>query len=132
MALVSCCLSAVMIAALPDLRALLLPPPPPAVVGPASASPYYLWVGLETRNPEAFQVVLESGFWANRRVDAVAHDGSVRAEIRLRRLSHNTVPDSEDGTLWIERRRRFLFREFDPGERVGRYTFSYVTHGSDE
>jgi hypothetical protein len=50
----------------------------------------------------------------------------VRAEIRLQRVARQTTDDEEDGTVWIERRRWFLGREFTPGERVGRYSFSYV------
>ena len=38
----------------------------------------------------------------------------------------HSMPE-EDGVVWIERRRRFLGREYLPGERVGRYTFSYVS-----
>lgn len=122
--------SAVMLVALPDVRSILWPPPPPVVVGPASASPYHLWVSLDTRRPEAFSVLLESDFWSNRRAEVKEHsgaNGSMRAEIRLRRLSRDLVSDAEDGTIWIERRRRFLSREFTSGERVGRYSLSYVS-----
>ena len=40
--------------------------------------------------------------------------------------------DEDDGTIWIERRRTFLTREFFPGERVGRYPLSYVSRLSHE
>ena len=40
-------------------------------------------------------------------------------------------PAIEDGTVWVERRRRFLTREFAPGERVGRYSLSYLTRLHD-
>jgi hypothetical protein len=122
--------SVVMLLALPDVATILWPPPPPVVVGPASVSPYHLWVSLDTRRPEAFSVVLESDFWSNRRAEVREHagaNGSMRAEIRLRRLSRDLVSDAEDGTIWIERRRRFLSREFTAGERVGRYSLSYVS-----
>jgi hypothetical protein len=33
-----------------------------------------------------------------------------------------------DGDVWVERRRRFLTREFNPGERVGRYSLNYLSH----
>jgi hypothetical protein len=121
--------SMVLLVALPDLRSLLLPPPAPAVVAPSSPSPYHLWVSLDTKHPDRFLVVLESGFWSNRRSEVTLQTGaspSVRAEIRLQRVARQTTDDEEDGTVWIERRRWFLGREFTPGERVGRYSFSYV------
>lgn len=122
--------SVVVIAALPDLQWILLPPPAPAVVAPSSPSPYHLWVSLDTKHPDRFLVVLESGFWSNRRSEVTFQRGSspsARAEIHLRRLARQTADDEEDGTVWIERRRWFLGREFAPGERVGRYSFSYVS-----
>jgi hypothetical protein len=122
--------STVMLAALPDLRNVLIPPPSPAVVPPSSPSPYYLWVSLDTKHPEAFTVSLESGFWANRRADVGSYegaDGSVRAELRLNRVGIQTTGDEEDGTVRIERRRKLLTREFEPGERVGSYSFSHIT-----
>jgi len=54
-------------------------------------------------------------------------DGSVRSEIRLNRLDHQTTLDDQDGTVWVERRRAFLGRDFMPGERVGSYSLSYIT-----
>jgi hypothetical protein len=122
--------SLAMVAAAPDLRHIISPPPAPAAVGPSSPSPYELWVSLDTPDPEQFSVVFESGFWANRRSEVMAYRGSnpsVRAEIRLSRLTRQTTHDAEDGTVWIERRQRFLNREFAPGERVGRYSFSYLS-----
>ena len=122
-------LTGAMLFALPDLRSVLLPPPAPAVVAPSSPSPYHIWVSLDTRDPDRFLVVFESGFWSNRRAEVMAQRGnspSLRAEIRLQRLARQTTDDEEDGTIWIERRRRFLWREFAPCERVGRYTLSYV------
>jgi len=118
-----------MLLALPDLRGVLLPRPAPNVVGPSSESPYHVWVSLDTANPKDFSVVLESRFWANRRVSVAAYSGenaSVRAELKLDRMVGRLSPDIDDGTVWIERRRRFLTREFAPGERVGRYSLSYV------
>jgi hypothetical protein len=125
--------SAVMLAALPDFRATLAPSPAPIALPPASPTPYFLWVSLDTDAPDYFQVVLESKSWANRRASVTKHPGphgSIRAEIRLQRVV-DTPPatlafDGEDGTVWIERRRRFLSREYHPGERVGRYAFSYL------
>ena len=122
--------STAMLVALPDLRSILIPPPAPAVVAPSSPSPYYLWVSLDTKHPDRFLVVLESGFWSNRRAEVSWQGGanpSLRAEIRLHRLVRQTANDEEDGTVWIERRRRFLMREFAPGERVGHYSFSHVS-----
>ncbi len=122
--------SIVMLAALPDIRNVLDPPPPPAVVAPGSPSPYYLWVSLNTKRPEAFDVTLESGFWSNRRASVAAYggpDGSVRAEMRLNRLVRQTSVDEEDGTVWIQRRRKFLTRDYESGERVGSYSFSHIT-----
>ena len=122
--------SVALLAALPDLRHLVLPEPAPNVVAPFSLSPYRLWVSLDTRHPDAFSVVLESEFWANRRAPVLAYGGakaSARAELSLHRLSAYPTGDIEDGTVWVERRRRFLTREFAPGERVGRYSLSYVT-----
>lgn len=123
-------MSIVMLTALPDLRNVLSPPPSPAVVSPGSPSPYYLWVSLDTGHPEAFNVVLESGFWSNRRAEVASYEGangSVRAELRLNRVSFQTTGDEEDGTVWIERRRKLLGREFESGERIGSYSFSYIT-----
>jgi len=127
--------STVMLVALPDIRNVLDPPPPPAVVTPSSPSPYYLWVSLDTKRPEAFDVVFESGFWSNRRADVAPHadpGGSARAEMRLNRLGRQTTVEQEDGTVWIERRRKFLTREYQSGEQVGRYSLSYVTQLGNE
>nr|MDP9177517.1 hypothetical protein [Gemmatimonadota bacterium] len=123
-------ISIVMLAALPDLRNVLSPPPSPAVVSPSSPSPYYLWVSLDTGRPEAFTVVLESGFWSNRRADVASFEGangSVRAELRLNRVGFQTTGDEENGTVWIERRRKLLNREYESGERIGSYSFSHIT-----
>jgi hypothetical protein len=122
--------SIVMLAALPDLRNVLSPPPSPVVVPPSSPSPYYLWISLDTKHPEAFTVVLESGFWSNRRAQVASYEGangSVRAELRLNRLGFQTTSDEENGTVWIERRRKLLTREYESGERIGSYSFSYIT-----
>jgi hypothetical protein len=121
--------SVVMLAAAPDLRHIIVPPAAPVAVAPSSPSPYELWVSLDTPDPEQFSVVFESSFWANRRSDVATYGGnnpSVRAEIRLSRLTRQATQDAEDGTVWIERRQRFLGRELAPGERVGRYTFAYL------
>ena len=123
--------SLIMLAALPDIRNVLAPPPAPAVVTPASPSPYYLWVSLDTKRPRAFQVAMESDFWANRRTDVTNHsgpDGSARAEILLSRAARQATIDEEEGTLSIERRRAFLSRDYEPGERVGSYSLSYITN----
>jgi len=120
---------------LPDLRSILLPPPPPSGVGPGSPSPDYLCVSLATNDPDAFEVAFESNYWANRRSDVSLHGGanaSTRAEIRLRRLSAPTSYYDDDGMIWVERRRRFLNREFEPGERVGCYTLAYLISISRE
>jgi hypothetical protein len=120
----------VMALALPDIRNVLQPPAPPRAVAPGSPSPYYLWVSLDTKRPEAFRAALESGFWSNRRAYVFAYggaDGSSRAEMRLSRHPRQTSIDEQDGIVWIERRRTFLGREFQPGERVGSYPLSYLT-----
>jgi hypothetical protein len=130
MNLVSVAVSLAMLAATPDLRHIIIPPPAPAAVAPSSPTPYQLWVSLDTAEPEQFSVVFESGFWANRRSEVAAYGGSnasVRGEIRLSRLTRQTTQDAEDGIVWIERRQRLLGREFAPGERVGRYTFAYLS-----
>ncbi|MEO8333874.1 MAG: hypothetical protein ABI664_02810 [bacterium] len=122
--------SAVMLAAMPSVGSILLPPTAPWVTPQPSTSPYSVWLGVESSMPDAFYVVLESNFWANRRAPVQRHpgaDGSVRAEIALRRLSRHQSNDEEDGIFWLERRRYFLTRVFDPGERIGRYSFSYLT-----
>ena len=121
--------SLTMLAGMPGLMGILRPPPAPMVVAPSSPSPYYLWVSLDTRKPEAFYVVLESEFWANRRGTVARHGGanaSTRTELRLMRLRRAATQNEEDGVIWIERRRQFLGRSFMPGERVGRYDLSYV------
>ena len=122
--------SIVMALALPDIRNVLRPPDAPRVVGPGSPSPYYLWVSLDTDRPDAFKAQLESQFWSNRRADVVAYggaDGSVRAEMRLTRNGRPGTIDDQDGTVWIERRRKFLGREFAAGERIATYPFARVT-----
>ena len=119
-----------MLMALPDLRSILLPYPAPVAVTPASSSPYYLWVSLDTKYPKYFSAVLESAYWSNRRSEVKARGGvtpSVRAEIQLHRLTGMTAANEEDGVVWIERRRRFLGREFYPGERVGHYSIPYLS-----
>jgi hypothetical protein len=123
-------ISIVMLVALPDLRSLLLPHQPPVAVEPASPSPYYLWISLDTKHPAYFSAVLDSGYWSNRRSNIQRHGGinpSVRAEFQLHRLTGVTAAKEEDGVVWIERRRRFLSREFLPGERVGHYSIAYLT-----
>ena len=121
-----------MLAALPDLRSVLLPPAAPIPVPPASASPYELWVSLDTKHPEYFSVSLESDYWSNRRAEVKRYGGfapSVRAEIPFHRLlGANPAANEEAGVVWIERRRRFLSREFVGGERVGRYSIPYLSH----
>jgi len=120
----------VMALALPDIRNVLQPPAPPSAVSPGSPSSYYLWISLDTDRPEAFKAALESGFWSNRRANVIAYggaDGSSRAEMRLSRHRRESTIDEEDGIVWIERRRTFLGREFQPGERVGSYPLSYLT-----
>lgn len=122
-------LSVLMVCALPDIRGILLPPRAPLAVTPSSPSPYHLWVSLDTRYPQYFNVALESRYWANRRAEVAAYPGvnaSVRAEIRLHRVTRPANLNEEDGIVWVERRHGFLGREFAPGERVGRYTFSYL------
>jgi hypothetical protein len=109
-----------MLAASPDLRGILRPPPAP-MVAPLSLSPYQLQVGLDTDWPRDFAVVLESDFWANRRATVSAAGNMPRVELRLSRLARQRSHDVDDGILWVERRRRFLTREFLEGERVGRF-----------
>jgi hypothetical protein len=122
--------SVAMLCAFPDLKAILSPPSAPTVVAPSSSSSYYLWVSLATKDPGCFRVVLESDFWSNRRVNVTAQRGAstpARAEILLRRQSHPSGRE-DDATIWVERRLRFLTREYAPGEHVGRYSLSYLTH----
>jgi len=121
--------SCVMLFALQDLWCILLPPRAPDIVTPSSPSPYYLWVSLDTKHPEYFEVVLESKYWSNRRAKVARYSGanaSVRAEILLHRLTGQIAQDGEDGTVWIERRRRFLTREYASEERVGCYSVAYL------
>ena len=116
-------------AAMADLRSTLLPPSPPMVIRPVSPSPYYLWVSLDTPRAEDFRVVLESRYWTNRRTNVVQYSGpnaSNRAEIRLLRFSHARGNNPEDGTIWVERRRKFLWRDYTAGERVGQFTLPYL------
>ena len=120
--------SAVMLVALPDLRRIVWPAPVPSVVRASSSSSYELSVSLDTRRPGDFSVVFESEYWANRRAAVVPRDDlPPNAEVRLTRTSTQAGSDEENGTVWIERRRRFLGREMAPGERVGHYTLSYVS-----
>ena len=122
--------SVVMALALPDIRNVLAPPAPPRAVSPGSPSPYYLWVSLDSKRAEAFRAALESEFWSNRRADVVAYggaDGSVRAEMRLSRHARPSTIDEQDGTVWIERRRKFLNRDFMGGERIASYPLAHIT-----
>jgi len=122
--------SAIMLLAVPDLRSILFPHPAPVAVVPASPSPYELWVSLDTRHPEYFSAILESEYWSNRRADVRQYHGvspSVRAQIPFHRLTGITTANENHGHVWIERRQRFLMREYNPGERVGRYSIPYLT-----
>jgi len=124
-------ISAIMLAALPDLRSVLLPDPAPMTVLPSSPSPYELWVSLDTKHPQYFSVVLESDYWSNRRADVKPYfeiTPSFRAEMHFHRLTGSTTANEDNGVVWIERKRRFLSREFFPGERVGRYSIPYLSH----
>ena len=127
--------SIVMLLALPDILNVLDPPAPPAAVNPLSPSPYFLWVSLDTKRPSAFDVAFESGFWSNRRANVTKYpdpNGSARAEIRLNRLPRQSTIDAQDGTVWIERRRKFLGRDYEPGERVGTYSLYHINRlGND-
>ena len=119
-----------MLLALPDIRNTLQPPAPPRAVTPGSPSPYYLWVSLDSDRSNAFAVSLESGFWSNRRANVVAYggaDASKRAELRLTRNGHQSTIDEQDGIVWIERRRKFLGREYQTGERVASFPFAHLT-----
>jgi len=86
-------------------------------------------------HPDQFLVVLESSYWLNRRVEVSplkGADGSARAEIHLQRSEAASTTDLEDGTVWIERRYRFLGREFAPGGHIGRYDVSYLNRMGHE
>jgi hypothetical protein len=75
-----------MLLALPDLRGILLPPPAPLPVRIAAPAPDVVRVGLETRHPRHFTVLMTSQFWSNRRVDvarAVGPGSVAYAELRL-------------------------------------------------
>jgi hypothetical protein len=124
--------SAAVLAAVSDLRGILLPPRAPTVAGPSSVSPYRLQVGLDTDRPGEFAVVLESDFWANRRASVTAGGGAApHAELRLSRLTHQRSRDIDDGVVWVERRHRFLTREFVQGERVGRFPLASLVQARD-
>jgi hypothetical protein len=126
--------SAAMLVALPDLRGILLPPAAPTPTRAASTSPDVVRVVLHTRHPRQFAVLMTSGFWSNRRVDLVSDgstDTTAYAELRLTRSADQTTRDVLDGTVWVERRRRFLTREFTPGERVGQYSLTYFSGARD-
>jgi hypothetical protein len=121
--------SLAMLAAAFDIRAILWPYPAPAITSPASPTPYYLWVTLDTRHPRYFNVQLESDFWVNRQVNVSRYggaDASVRAEVSLRRVSAKPAGDESSGTVWVQRRQLFLTREFSPGQRVGCYTLPFL------
>lgn len=122
--------STVMLIALPDLRSILFPHRAPAAIAPASLSPYELWISLDTKHPQYFHAVLESDYWSNRRAEVKRYGGvtpSVRAQIPFHRLTGITSANENQGYVWIERRQRFLMREYNPGERVGRYSIPYLT-----
>jgi hypothetical protein len=120
--------SAMMLVATPGILSILAPPPAPTPVARPSASSSQLEIGVESRSPASFYVAMESDYWANRRV-RVEDDpagAAPRALLHLRRLMRPRTTDADDGTVWIERRRHFLSREFAPGDRVGRYFLSYL------
>lgn len=126
--------SVVVIAGASDLRGILLPAPAPVVVAPFSPTTYQLWVSLDTRRPQDFAVTLESVFWANRRADVTVVEGAAvppRAELRMTRRNVPVASEIDHGTVWIERRRHFLGREYAPGERVGQYTVNYLSRYLD-
>ncbi len=118
--------SAAMLIALPDLGNVVLPPAAPIVVATAGSSPFHLAITLDSPAAEAFAVALESRFWANRRQVLQRTGGVSRANIPLHRLSQRVQWELDDGTLWVERRRGFLFRDYAPGERVGAYSLRYL------
>jgi hypothetical protein len=123
-------LSLVVMAGLPDLRSILFPPAVPNPVAPSCPSPYELWVSLDTKQPQYFNVVFESDYWSNRSVEVRRHNEtiqSVRGVISFHRAMGMTSAHEDDGIVWVERRRRFLTREFLPGERVGRYSIPYLS-----
>jgi hypothetical protein len=112
-----------------DMWCILRPPEPPLAIAASSPSPSFLRIGLQTTQPKYFKVLLESEYWVNRRapVGAPASPFDVPyAEIPLVRAARPTTgdADTDEGTVWVERRRLFLGREFQFGERVGRYSVS--------
>lgn len=126
--------SVAMLASLPDLLSILIPPTAPIVVGPVVASPYQVQLNLATAHPGRFSVVLESAFWANRqaRLERSTIVGtSAVAELPLTRLANQVTRDVEDGVVYVERRNRFLGREFAASERVGRYSLAYLVQAHE-
>ncbi len=118
--------SAAVMAGMPDLRHVMFPPPAPMIIATAGSSPFDLAVTLDATSAAAFVVSLESRSWANRRTMLQRAGDVSRASLPLRRLTQRTTWELDDGTLWVERRRRFLWREFAPGERVGNYSLRYL------
>lgn len=112
-----------------DMWCILRPPEAPLAIAASSPSPAFLRIGLQTAQPNYFKVLLESEYWVNRRAP-VGPPGSPfdfpYAEIPLVRAARPTTgdADTDEGTVWVERRRLFLGREFQFGERVGRYSVS--------
>lgn len=116
-------------AAWPDLKSELFPARAPELQRLISPTAYQLWIGLDTESPERFRAVLQSDHWASRIADPLPFagpDAKSYASFRLRRLSVEATRNSESGTVWIERRPRFLWRDYGPGERIGRYSISYL------
>jgi hypothetical protein len=52
--------------------------------------------------------------------------------MRLTRLSQQETVDEENGTVSVERRQKFLTREFQSGEQVGSYSLSYLAQLGNE
>jgi hypothetical protein len=122
-------ISSVVLFAFADQKRILLPPTAPNAVPPAFVLPNHLSVSLDTDEPEAFQLVFESSYWANRRAHFTLRSGATtvsQADVNLHRLADAPNSDMNLGTIWIERRNRFLNREYTHGERVGRYSYAYL------
>jgi hypothetical protein len=113
-----------------DLVFLFIPPPPPEITTLSSPADRSLRLRIDTRHSDYYGLVLESEYWVNRNAEVQRGEGTIPsaiADIPLVRASQAVVGHERDGTIWLERRARFLGRDFQQRDRVNHFTLSSLT-----